>query len=79
MATEGNLAKVGFVGYKHLYLRPVGADGGASVTEYKSAMRARIEAEGYHIVVNMGDQPSDLAGGHADRGFQMPNPFYRIP
>jgi S1/P1 Nuclease/HAD superfamily, subfamily IIIB (Acid phosphatase) len=79
LATEGNLAKVGFGGYKHLYLRPMGADGGASVTEYKSAMRAKIEAEGYRIVVNLGDQPSDLAGGHADRAFQMPNPFYRIP
>ena len=79
LATEGNLAKVGFGGYRHLYLRPAGADGGASVTDFKSAMRAKIEAEGYHIVVNLGDQPSDLAGGHAERAFQMPNPFYRIP
>jgi len=27
----------------------------------------------------MGDQPSDLAGGHAERSYLLPNPFYRIP
>jgi len=29
-------------------------------------------------VVNMGDQESDLTGGHADRAFKLPNPFYFI-
>ena len=28
--------------------------------------------------VNLGDQTSDLVGGHAEQGFQMPNPFYYI-
>jgi len=41
--------------------------------------RARFEAVGYRIVVNMGDQPSDLAGGHAEKAVLLPNPFYRIP
>jgi hypothetical protein len=27
----------------------------------------------------VGDQPSDLAGGHAERGFLLPDPYYRIP
>jgi hypothetical protein len=31
------------------------------------------------IVANMGDQPSDLEGGFAERTFLLPNPFYRIP
>ena len=34
---------------------------------------------GYRIVVNMGDQPSDLAGGYAEKAVLLPNPFYRIP
>ncbi|MGH6919121.1 MAG: HAD family acid phosphatase, partial [Geminicoccaceae bacterium] len=38
-----------------------------------------IQAQGFTIVANMGDQPSDLAGGHAERTFLLPNPFYRIP
>ena len=77
--TAANLEKAGYTGYKGLLLRPPGAGGGASVSEYKSRMRASIEADGYHIVVNMGDQQSDLAGGHAERGFLMPNPAYSIP
>jgi hypothetical protein len=29
-------------------------------------------------VVNLGDQESDLDGGHAERAFKLPNPFYFI-
>jgi acid phosphatase len=48
--------------------------------EYKSGERARIEAElGFTILVNIGDQDSDLAGGHARRAFKLPNPMYFIP
>ena len=47
--------------------------------DFKAPRRAAIEAEGYTIVANVGDQPSDLAGGHAERAFLLPNPFYRIP
>jgi len=75
--TEMNLQKVGYTGYKRVYLRP--ADSTGKVSDYKAAMRAAIEAQGYHILVNLGDQPSDLEGGHAERGFPMPNPAYRIP
>ena len=46
---------------------------------YKSRERARIERRGYTIVANVGDQDSDLAGGHAERAFKLPNPFYFIP
>lgn len=38
--------------------------------------RAAIEAQGYTIVANVGDQESDLAGGRAERAFKLPNPFY---
>lgn len=46
--------------------------------EYKSGERAEIEADGYRIIANVGDQESDLQGGHADRAFKLPNPFYFI-
>jgi acid phosphatase len=51
----------------------------ASAAEFKSPVRASIERSGYTIIANMGDQPSDLEGGHAERSFLLPNPFYRIP
>jgi hypothetical protein len=41
-------------------------------------MRA-IEAQGYRIVASVGDQYSDLAGGHEAVAFKLPNPFYFLP
>jgi len=77
-ATEKNLAAAGYDGYQALYMEPAGAHY-ASAADFKAPQRASIEADGYTIVANMGDQPSDLAGGHAERAFLLPNPFYRIP
>ena len=48
-------------------------------TEYKSLERAKIAAQGYTIIANMGDQKSDLDGGHSERVFRLPNPFYFLP
>jgi hypothetical protein len=47
--------------------------------QYKSGARAAIEGQGYRIVANVGDQYSDLAGGHEDIGFKLANPFYFLP
>jgi len=77
-ATENNLTTTGYGDYQALYMEPVGA-GYASAADFKAPQRAKIEAEGFSIIANMGDQPSDLAGGHAERTFLLPNPFYRIP
>jgi predicted secreted acid phosphatase len=77
-ATEKNLSAAGFGDYGGLYVEAVGAHY-ASAADFKAPQRAKIEAEGFTIVANMGDQPSDLAGGHAERTFLLPNPFYRIP
>ena len=44
----------------------------------KAPLRAEIERAGYTIIANMGDQPSDLFGGHAEKMFLLPNPFYRV-
>ncbi|MGZ4389784.1 MAG: HAD family acid phosphatase [Gaiellaceae bacterium] len=46
---------------------------------YKSATRAHIEALGYDIVGDFGDQYSDLIGGYADKTFKLPNPNYYLP
>jgi hypothetical protein len=77
-ATERNLADVGYLGYAGLIMEPVGAQYD-SAADFKAPQRAHIEAQGYTIIANLGDQPSDLAGGFAERTYLLPNPFYRIP
>ena len=54
-------------------------NGSCTTIHYKSATRAHIEALGYDIVANFGDQFSDLEGGHADKTFKLPNPNYFLP
>jgi predicted secreted acid phosphatase len=46
---------------------------------FKTAQRQRLVAEGHTIILNIGDQDSDLAGGFAERTFKLPNPFYVTP
>jgi predicted secreted acid phosphatase len=76
-ATERNLAAAGYAGYEKLYAVPDGASF-ASATDFKAPVRATIEQAGFTIIANMGDQPSDLFGGHAEKMFLLPNPFYRV-
>jgi acid phosphatase len=76
LATEWNLRRVGYEGWQGLVLRP-DATRGNLVSEYKKAARADIEdRQGFTIIANIGDQISDLVGGHAQRCFKVPNPFY---
>lgn len=77
-ATVRNLLRAGYAGWKHLYLRTA-PFAGPSVAPFKTWARGQIEAQGYTIIANMGDQWSDLDGGHAERIFKIPNPFYFIP
>ena len=56
---------------------PCGLD--CSTIEYKSGTRAHLEDQGEHIVLNLGDQHSDLAGGHAEKPVKLPNPMYYLP
>ncbi len=75
--TETNLNTVGYDQGYTLTTKPAEAH---STIEYKSGERALIEEElGFTILVNVGDQDSDLAGGHARRAFKLPNPMYFIP
>ena len=77
--TEKNLRRAGFADYAALRLadsRDAASPGSAA---RKIAARAAWEAEGWTIIATIGDQDSDLSGGHAERAFKLPNPFYRIP
>jgi predicted secreted acid phosphatase len=77
-ATERNLSTTGYGDHQGLYMPAVGAHY-TSAADFKAPQRASIEAQGFTIIANMGDQLSDLAGGYAERTFLLPNPFYRIP
>jgi acid phosphatase len=76
-ATLLNLDNAGFEGWAKLATRPE-SDTNRSIVPFKSGERAKIETAGYTIVANIGDQDSDLAGGFAECGFKVPNPFYFI-
>ena len=76
--TEANLKKVGFTEWEKLFMKPEKYDHHSEIP-YKSAARKSIEEEGYTIVVNIGDQWSDLAGGHSESVYKLPNPYYYIP
>jgi acid phosphatase len=77
-ATERNLQTVGYTGYKQLIMEPHGAHY-VSAADFKAPQREQIEQQGYTIIANVGDQPSDLDGGFAEQTYLLPNPFYRIP
>lgn len=78
LATEANLISAGYTEWKKVFLKPDDYDK-KSVIPYKSGARKSIVDEGYTIVVNIGDQWSDLAGGYSERVFKMPNPYYYVP
>ena len=58
-ATEINLHRAGYGGWRHLYLRTKQFNSDRSVAPYKTWVRGEIEAQGYTIIANVGDQWSD--------------------
>ncbi len=53
-----------------------------TTVEYKAGTRAYLQSAaggGYNIVLNVGDQWSDLKGGSAARVLKLPNPTYYLP
>jgi predicted secreted acid phosphatase len=79
-ATVANLKAAGYDGWADLVLRPAESCAGKldSVVAFKAPARAKIEEEGYTIIANVGDQWSDLDGGHAEQNYKVPNPYYFI-
>ena len=93
-ASIDNVTKVGYVGFgpsnyvtkfaagqKPAYLT-CAAGATCTTIEYKSGTRAYLESRaggGYRIIANLGDQYSDLIGGHALIDVKLPNPTYYLP
>jgi predicted secreted acid phosphatase len=75
--TKQNLNDQGFDRSYKLVLKPASYTQD-SVVPYKSGARATFERRGYTILENVGDQQSDLAGGHARHRYKLPNPVYVI-
>jgi len=90
-ATVGNLKDVGYNAFEmdHYFTKWAGTDQPSYITcatakcttvEYKAGTRKHIEEDlGYDIVLNLGDQFSDLQGGYADENVKLPNPTYYLP
>jgi acid phosphatase len=78
-ATARNLDAAGYKGWKGLSLR-VGAQKDMRTADYKSEERKKIVDAGYRIILNVGDQWSDLNGSsRAEVSVKLPNPFYYLP
>jgi hypothetical protein len=78
-ATERNLREQGYQNWQQLYLRP-SALASQPVSVFKSGARAAVVAQGYRIVLSVGDQWSDDRGApQAEFFVKYPNPYYLIP
>lgn len=78
-SVELNLRNVGFEEWEGIFLKPMDYHGGHA-KDFKSKWRAHIQSMGYKIVLNIGDQQSDLDGDpHAIYDIKLPNPAYFIP
>jgi predicted secreted acid phosphatase len=75
--TDRNLRQEGYQP-AGLILEPEGATF-KSVVDFKAPERRKIIDQGYTIILNMGDQDSDLLGGYAEKTFKLPNPVYFLP
>ncbi len=69
--TDWNLKQAGYP-VDGLYVRSL-PDLFAEVSAYKTEKRAEIEAKGYTIIANIGNNTTDLVGGHAERTFKLPD------
>lgn len=77
-ATARNLRKQGFDTWQELILRSP-AEAAPTAVQYKSAERAKIVSQGFRIILNVGDQWSDLQGKpEAEYSVKDPNPYYFI-
>ena len=75
--TERNLRAAGYE-WTAVLLKP-DALSTRSAVEFKAPERKKLVDQGYTIIVNIGDQMSDLEGGFAERTYKLPNPFYFVP
>ncbi|MCQ2735992.1 MAG: HAD family acid phosphatase [bacterium] len=76
--SEKNLKSQGFTGYAGIIHRPASMMKQPAAAS-KSKARQNIERQGYKIILNIGDQKSDLDGGYAENTILLPNPMYIVP
>ncbi|MFB9907936.1 HAD family acid phosphatase [Allokutzneria oryzae] len=84
--TVKSLHKNGFPEPKELFLKPLDkplpwlpCGLTCNTVQYKAGTRAHLEAQGDTVLLSVGDQFSDLEGGHAERLVKLPNPMYYLP
>lgn len=77
-STSKELNNAGYHNWNHMYLCDTKTIHCPAIP-FKSKTRKAITAKGYDIVLNVGDQFSDLKGGYADYMVKLPNPFYYVP
>ena len=78
-STVANLHAAGYEGWGSGDLKMMSNDDPRSVDSFKTGARRSLAEQGYIIVLNVGDQESDLVGGYAEQTFKLPNPFYYVP
>jgi len=90
-ATLKNLKKVGYKGFakKRFFFKPkagkkfpkyLKCKKSCTTVQFKSGTRKYLEKKRhFRIVANLGDQFSDLKGGHAKKKIKLPNPTYYLP
>ncbi|MGW1538998.1 HAD family acid phosphatase [Streptomyces sp. NPDC002309] len=71
LPTEWNLEHVGYE-VDGLYVRGF-FDLFKNVADYKTAQRVNIESKGYTIIANIGNNTTDLSGGHAEKTYKLPD------
>jgi len=76
-ATEANLRAAGYE-WTGVLLKPDDLTTKSAV-DFKGPERKKLQDQGYTVIVNIGDQMSDLDGGFAERTYKLPNPFYFLP
>ncbi|WP_217235029.1 HAD family acid phosphatase [Streptomyces sp. AC555_RSS877] len=69
--TDYNLEHVGYE-VSGLYVRSF-VDLFKDVAAYKTAQRVDIESKGYTIIANIGNNATDLSGGHAEKTYKLPD------
>jgi len=77
-ATEANLLRAGYTNWSGIYFKPDDYTDPSNVP-FKEKTRAEINEKGYVILASIGDQYCDLLGGHANRVYKLPNPYYFLP
>jgi 5'-nucleotidase (lipoprotein e(P4) family) len=75
-ATLANLKKYN-IPFDGIYFKPENYDK-KSVADFKKSIRKKLSDEGYKVIINIGDQKSDLKGGYG-KGFKLPNIIYTTP